>query len=74
MTTPTPTPTPTIEASMRSTYTDAVYVRPISFTVNKLIKTVDYEYEIENDEYAGNWPVAVLPRSGEFTASFTRTF
>jgi hypothetical protein len=45
------------------------YVLSNKFNVSKLIKTVEYDYEIELDGTPGNWPVVVIPRSGSFTAT-----
>lgn len=44
------------------------YIISKQFVVNKLIKTLNYQYEIELDGNPGNWPVVVVPRSGEFIA------
>jgi hypothetical protein len=45
------------------------YIIPTSFNVNKLIKTLEYAYEIETDNTPTNWPVVVFPRSGNFIAT-----
>lgn len=45
------------------------YIQQINFRINKLIKTLEYNYEIEVAEAPGNWPVVVIPRSGSFIAN-----
>jgi len=45
------------------------YIVSKNFIVNKLIKTLEYNYEIELDGTPGNWPVVVIPRSGTFIAN-----
>lgn len=58
-----------INYTTSNTITPASYNIPTKFTINKLIKTITYEYEIELDGNAGNWPIVVVPRSGEFYAT-----
>ena len=57
------------EPSAQTPAPPASYNVPTKFTINKLIKTIIYEYEIELDGNPGNWPVVVVPRSGEFIAT-----
>jgi hypothetical protein len=44
------------------------YIKEAKFSINKLIKTLEYEYEIEVDGTPGNWPVVAIPKSGNFIA------
>jgi hypothetical protein len=45
------------------------YIFNNKFSINKLIKTLEYEYIFENVYGFNNWPVAVIPRSGSFIAT-----
>jgi hypothetical protein len=45
------------------------YIKEINFQVNKLIKTLEYDYEIDVGNAPGNWPVVAIPRSGSFIAN-----
>jgi hypothetical protein len=44
------------------------YIIQTEFQVNKLIKTLEYNYEIEISDAPGNWPIVVIPRSGTFVS------
>jgi ribosomal protein S27E len=45
------------------------YIFNKSFVVNKLIRTLEYNYEFENVDGLNNWPIVVIPRSGSFVAT-----
>lgn len=44
------------------------YIIPVKFQINKLIKTLEYNYQIEIADAPGNWPVVAIPKSGSFVS------
>lgn len=49
--------------------TKPAYIIQTEFQINKLIKTLEYDYEIETADGIGNWPVVVIPKSGSFISN-----
>ena len=52
-----------------TTSTRPNFIFNTSFVVNKLIRTLEYDYEFENVDGLNNWPIVVIPRSGSFVAT-----